>query len=172
MVALHVADRDQLLLVEHAERISASRAVNVPSVTGIGCTKPRFERVGDHAVLGLDLHDDRQVALVGVGPRLELLEAPHEGEARGAVVDLLDVEHLEAGLLHHGVDRLEAEERLGLGRGVATTVRVLEHVELHGPQAEVELLGEGGVRVLDRGGERRGGCAVIAARRASSPSRW
>ena len=42
----------------------------------------------------------------------------------------------------------------GLGRGVATTVGVLEHVELHRAQPEVELLGEGGVRVLDRGRER------------------
>ena len=68
---------------------------------------------------------------------------------RGAVVDLLDVEHLEARLLHHGVDRLEAEERLGLRRAVATAVGVLEQVELERPQAEVELLGERGVRVLD-----------------------
>ena len=68
---------------------------------------------------------------------------------RGPVVDLLDVEHLEAGLLHHRIDRLEAEERLGHRRAVAAAVGVLEQVELEGPQAEVELLGERGVRVLD-----------------------
>ena len=61
---------------------------------------------------------------------------------RGAVVDLLDVEHLEAGLLHHRIDRLEAEERLGHRRAVAAAVGILEQVELEGPQAELELLGE------------------------------
>ncbi len=48
---------------------------------------------------------------------------------------------------------LEAEERLGHGRAVAAAVGVLEQVELEGPEAELEALGERGVRVLDGRGE-------------------
>src|SRR3712207_8112164 len=51
--------------------------------------------------LGLDLHDDRQVAGVAVGPPAQLPEAPLEREAGRLEVDVLDVQHLHAGTLEH-----------------------------------------------------------------------
>jgi hypothetical protein len=43
---------------------------------------------------------------------------------------------LKPRLLHHAVDRIEAEQRLGPRVAVAAAVRVLEEVELEGPHAE------------------------------------
>ena len=58
--------------------------------------------VGDGAVLGLDLDRDRQVPRMRVRPGAHLSEAVGELGARRPVVDLLDVEDLEAGRANAG----------------------------------------------------------------------
>ena len=186
-VTLHVGHRDELLVGEHRpDLVLDGREGGFRG--GDRLHERQVQRVVDHAVLRFELHDDGQVIGMVVRPRLQLGEAVHEGEARRLVVDLLDVEDLEAGLLHHGVDGLQSQQLDGDGRTVAAAVGVFEEVELEGAQAQVELLGERRVRVLDGGGEgghsRSPSCAGARAGRRSplpgprrpargcAPARW
>ncbi len=109
------------------------------------------------ALLGLDQDEDGDVVGMGMGPVADLLEAGDEGLAGAAVVDVLYVHDLEAGLAHDaigievGIGRKAGggSHRGAGGMGVETSLGVGVDVELNLANAAVELLGERLVFVIE-----------------------
>ena len=79
-VALHVGDGDELLVVEHRVDLVLDGGEGALG-GGDRLHEAEVERVGDDAVLHLEVDHDREVIGVVLRPGLELGEAGHEGEA-------------------------------------------------------------------------------------------
>ena len=118
----------------------------------------RGRRIRDRLLLELDHDHEREVVGVRIGPCRELPEADLERQAVRLEVEILGVEHLEAGLVEFHASGFGGKTDQGhrLPRGIETPVGVGEHVDLELANAEVlQLLGEGTVRVVDRLGQLR-----------------
>ena len=90
-------------------------------------------------------------------PGVDLADALFEGAA-GAVIDFRDVEDLEARLHHRrfvetGLLACGLRDRLALGMREASAFGVGEDVDLQLAHAPVELLRQGQVIIIQRGGE-------------------
>ncbi len=143
-----VIRRDQLLLGEDRADLGIE-CVELRGADGHRHDEGRHDR----RVLQLDEDRDRQVPWVGPGPRFDLLEAGDEREAGAVEVEVLDVEHLEAGLLEHrrGLVR-QPDDVQAQAVGVVATLGVGEDVELDlADLLRLELLGDGRVEVLELG---------------------
>ena len=109
------------------------------------------------ALFRLDEDVDGDVARVRARPCADLCEAGDERLAVAAVVDVLDVHHLEAGLGHDAVGvkgwvRGEACGSYHLrseGMSVAAAVGVGEDIEFELAHAALELLGQRWMRVIE-----------------------
>ena len=135
---------------EHRADLAPRASAKVGGRPGMGCTKPRP---------GSGIAPSLASSWITIGrwsgwasdQASQLARGSDEGGAGRAVVDLLDVEDLEARLLHHGDRAVEtpSEPAPAWGRRSGRPRGVLEDVELDLAQAEVELLGQRRVRVLE-----------------------
>ena len=94
---------------------------------------------------------------MGARPGVDLADALFERPA-GAIVDLGDVEDLEAGLHHRrfveaGLLARRPCDRLALGMGESAALRVGEDVDLQLAHAAVQLLRQRQMVIVQRGGE-------------------
>src|SRR5438552_1722432 len=89
---------------------------------------------------------------VRVGPGLDGLQALHERQARAEKIEVLNMEDFETGLAQLRNVRLGVlvEERENVARGVESTLRIGEHIQLDlSDSLRLKLLIQRNVRVLD-----------------------
>ena len=93
-ISSHVVGRDQPFAFERPEDLL------IESVERRLVEGQRLDKAVDDAVLGVHRHRDRQVARVLLRPGAQLPEAAGQRETAAAEVDVLYVQHLEAGCRH------------------------------------------------------------------------
>ena len=143
-----------------------------PASNGVGLDEVEVAET-ERRVLQLQQDRDRHVAGCGVGPGLHRPEALHEREAGRVVVDVLDVQHLDARARswpgRSGPPPVDA--RGAAGRRTAA-VGVGEHVELDLADLLVGELLASGAWVYSRPSSSSPMKAGAASRSAGVASRW
>ncbi len=150
--ALHVVRRDQVLGRQHAADLGVQR------VEGRGVEFERLRLLGERIVLGVEGQQDRHVAGMRARPAFEDGEAVLQRDAARAVVEILDVQHLEARPGH--VVRIAVGQRLAEHGGAfgvreQPALRIVGDVDLDGAGAVVQLIAQRGVEIIERRRELR-----------------